>query len=169
MRRRLLKPSTARFTRSVALCAHVGCMPSPVQWLITKFSSAAITLIVPRAWLKGHAGCIGSSSARRVKLSEEPTNVQAVNGSRKRWGVRQVDIYTPMKAMLAKAWVLWELTMLAEPLMVVAPTPGPPPFHHTVVLTHRTHHPAVLTRPQSQRPPLLQMEAQPIASLHLAQ
>lgn len=62
--------------------------------------------------------------------------------------MRQVDIYTPMKAMLSKAWVLWELTMLAEPLMVVAPTPGPPPSHHTIVLTHRTHPPVVLTHPR---------------------
>lgn len=36
----------------------------------------------------------------------------------------QVDVFTPLRAVLERAWVLWELTLLAEPLMVVAPTPG---------------------------------------------
>ena len=37
-----------------------------------------------------------------------------------------MDVFTPLRAVLDRAWVLWELTMLAEPLMVVAPTPGHP-------------------------------------------
>lgn len=36
----------------------------------------------------------------------------------------QADIFTPLKGILAKAWVLWELVVLAEPLMICAPTPG---------------------------------------------
>lgn len=47
------------------------------------------------------------------------------NGSKASF-VTQVDIYTPLKSILAKAWVLWELTVLAEPLMVVACSPGEP-------------------------------------------
>ena len=38
----------------------------------------------------------------------------------------QADIFTPLKSILAKAWVLWELVLLAEPLMICAPTPGAP-------------------------------------------
>ena len=40
----------------------------------------------------------------------------------------QVDVYTPLKAMLDKAWIVWEMTLLAEPLLVVAPSPGVPQF-----------------------------------------
>ncbi len=50
--------------------------------------------------------------------------------------VMQVDIYTPLKSILAKAWVLWELTLLAEPLMVVACSPGEPlgaPLQHLLL------------------------------------
>ena len=36
----------------------------------------------------------------------------------------QVDVFTPLCAVVARVWALWELLMLAEPLMVVAPTPG---------------------------------------------
>lgn len=35
-----------------------------------------------------------------------------------------MDVFTPLKSILAKAWVLWELVLLAEPLMICAPTPG---------------------------------------------
>lgn len=36
----------------------------------------------------------------------------------------QVDVYTPLKAILTKAWVVWELLLLAQPLMVAARSPG---------------------------------------------
>ena len=36
----------------------------------------------------------------------------------------QVDVFTPLSAVVSRVWALWELLMLAEPLMVVAPTPG---------------------------------------------
>ena len=41
---------------------------------------------------------------------------------------RQVDIYTPLCEVLDQAWVLWEILVLAQPLMVVSPTPGAPRF-----------------------------------------
>ncbi len=36
----------------------------------------------------------------------------------------QVDVYTPFQAVLRHMWTLWELVLLAEPLLVAAPTPG---------------------------------------------
>jgi len=36
----------------------------------------------------------------------------------------QVDVFTPLCAVVSRVWALWELLVLAEPLMVVAPTPG---------------------------------------------
>lgn len=36
----------------------------------------------------------------------------------------QIDVYTPLKAMLTKAWAVWELLLLAQPLMVAARSPG---------------------------------------------
>ena len=36
----------------------------------------------------------------------------------------QIDIYTPLKAILIKAWAVWELVLLAQPLMVAARSPG---------------------------------------------
>ena len=33
-------------------------------------------------------------------------------------------MFTPLCAVVSRVWALWELLMLAEPLMVVAPTPG---------------------------------------------
>lgn len=38
--------------------------------------------------------------------------------------VKQVDIYTPLKGVVKQLWQLWELMVLAEPLLVVGPTPG---------------------------------------------
>ncbi len=38
----------------------------------------------------------------------------------------QVDVFTPLCAVVSRVWALWELLVLAEPLMVVAPTPGAP-------------------------------------------
>lgn len=34
------------------------------------------------------------------------------------------DCYTPLRCFLPQLWALWELLLLGEPLMVVAPTPG---------------------------------------------
>ena len=41
----------------------------------------------------------------------------------------QVDVFTPFSALLQHLWALWEMMLLAEPLLVVAPSPGeqPPP------------------------------------------
>lgn len=36
----------------------------------------------------------------------------------------QVDVFTPLQAVLAHAWVLWECVVLAQPLLVVGPQPG---------------------------------------------
>ena len=35
-----------------------------------------------------------------------------------------VDCFTPLRAALPQLWTLWEILMLGEPLLVVAPTPG---------------------------------------------
>ena len=40
----------------------------------------------------------------------------------------QVDVFTPFSALLQHLWALWEMMLLAEPLLVVAPSPGGPPF-----------------------------------------
>ncbi len=39
-------------------------------------------------------------------------------------GCLQVDIYTPFSALLQHLWTLWEVLLLAEPLLVLAPSPG---------------------------------------------
>ena len=39
-------------------------------------------------------------------------------------GAAQVDIFTPLRGVVKQLWQLWELMVLAEPLMVVGPTPG---------------------------------------------
>jgi hypothetical protein len=39
----------------------------------------------------------------------------------------QVDVWLPLQAVVEKCWVLWELMILAQPLMVIAPSPGVPP------------------------------------------
>ena len=39
----------------------------------------------------------------------------------------QVDVFTPFTALPHHLWALWEMVLLAEPLLVVAPSPGPPP------------------------------------------
>ncbi|KAL0020793.1 hypothetical protein WJX79_003522 [Trebouxia sp. C0005] len=36
----------------------------------------------------------------------------------------EVDIYTPFSALLQHLWTLWEVLLLAEPLLVLAPSPG---------------------------------------------
>lgn len=36
----------------------------------------------------------------------------------------EVDVYTPLRGVLKQLWTLWELMLLAEPIMVVGPTPG---------------------------------------------
>lgn len=36
----------------------------------------------------------------------------------------EVDIYTPFSALLHHLWTLWEVLLLAEPLLVLAPSPG---------------------------------------------
>ena len=36
----------------------------------------------------------------------------------------QVDIWVPLQEVVEKCWVLWELMVLAQPLMVIAPSPG---------------------------------------------
>ncbi len=56
----------------------------------------------------------------------------------------QVDIYTPFSALLQHLWTLWEVLLLAEPLLVLAPSPGDTSaamnlhvmFHMPVRLTH---------------------------------
>lgn len=44
----------------------------------------------------------------------------------KKPGCVQVDAYTPFSALLPHLWALWELVLLAEPLLVLAPSPGHP-------------------------------------------
>ncbi len=39
-------------------------------------------------------------------------------------GCLQVDIHTPFSALLQHLWTLWEVLLLAEPLLVLAPSPG---------------------------------------------
>ena len=34
------------------------------------------------------------------------------------------DCFTPLRGVLPQLWALWELLLLGQPLMVVAPTPG---------------------------------------------
>ena len=48
----------------------------------------------------------------------------------------QVDMWVPLQEMVEKCWVLWELMMLAQPLMVIAPSPGMLPQHSLVLLKH---------------------------------
>ncbi|KAK9831905.1 hypothetical protein WJX81_007718 [Elliptochloris bilobata] len=36
----------------------------------------------------------------------------------------EVDVWTPLREVAEQAWVLWELAVLAQPLLVVAPSPG---------------------------------------------
>ena len=33
-------------------------------------------------------------------------------------------MWKPLQAVMEKCWVLWELLILAQPLMVIAPSPG---------------------------------------------
>jgi len=35
-----------------------------------------------------------------------------------------MDVYTPLKSHLSKLWILWELALVGEPLVVVAPSPS---------------------------------------------
>lgn len=35
-------------------------------------------------------------------------------------------MFTPFSALLQHLWALWELVLLAEPLLVLAPSPGEP-------------------------------------------
>ena len=39
-------------------------------------------------------------------------------------GMLQADIYTPLRTVLDRLWTLWEHVVLAEPLLVIAPSPG---------------------------------------------
>ena len=41
-------------------------------------------------------------------------------------GGLQVDVYTPLKAVLEHAWQLWEAQILAQPLLIIAPTASAP-------------------------------------------
>ena len=36
----------------------------------------------------------------------------------------QADIFSPVRTYLDRLWSLWEMMLLAKPIMVVAPTPG---------------------------------------------
>lgn len=36
----------------------------------------------------------------------------------------QVDVYSPFRSVLERIWAVWELAILAQPLLVVAPSPG---------------------------------------------
>lgn len=36
----------------------------------------------------------------------------------------QADVWTPLREVAEQAWVLWELMVLAQPLLAVAPSPG---------------------------------------------
>ncbi len=50
------------------------------------------------------------------------------------WGVGlQVDVWLPLEAVMEKCWVLWELIVLAQPLMVIAPSPGTPCASHCLL------------------------------------
>ena len=42
----------------------------------------------------------------------------------------QVDVYTPLKAVLEHAWQMWEAQILAQPLLIVAPTASAPLLVH---------------------------------------
>ena len=48
----------------------------------------------------------------------------------------QVDVYTPFSALLPQLWALWELVLLAEPLLVLAPSPGHTLLKQTPCITH---------------------------------
>ena len=39
----------------------------------------------------------------------------------------QADVFTPLKGSLQQIWQLWEAQVLAQPLLVVAPTASAPP------------------------------------------
>lgn len=39
----------------------------------------------------------------------------------------QVDIWSVLAEVIEQAWVLWEMLILAQPLMVLAPSPGKQP------------------------------------------
>ena len=45
----------------------------------------------------------------------------------------QADVWLPLEAVVEKCWVLWELTVLAQPLMVIAPSPGMPFAPHRLL------------------------------------
>ncbi len=50
------------------------------------------------------------------------------------WGVGpQVDVWLPLEAVMEKCWILWELLVLAQPLMVIAPSPGMPFAPHNLL------------------------------------
>lgn len=36
----------------------------------------------------------------------------------------QANVWLPLQEVAEKCWVLWELMVLAQPLMVMAPSPG---------------------------------------------
>jgi hypothetical protein len=36
----------------------------------------------------------------------------------------QVDIWSSLQEVVEQCWVLWELMVLAKPLLVLAPSPG---------------------------------------------
>lgn len=62
----------------------------------------------------------------------------------------QVDVFTPFSALLQHLWALWEMMLLAEPLLVVSPSPGgslPPPLPQQ----HQTSPPCLPTLQLLQR------------------
>jgi hypothetical protein len=45
----------------------------------------------------------------------------------------QVDVYSPFKGVLEHLWTLWELVVLAQPFMILGPSPGTAPLVHQAV------------------------------------
>ena len=45
-------------------------------------------------------------------------------------GARQVDIWSVLAEVAEQAWTLWELLLLAQPLLVLAPSPGAAAWPH---------------------------------------
>lgn len=39
----------------------------------------------------------------------------------------QADIWSVLAEVVEQAWALWEMLVLAKPLLVLAPSPGAPP------------------------------------------
>ncbi|CAK0733784.1 hypothetical protein CVIRNUC_000332 [Coccomyxa viridis] len=57
-------------------------------------------------------------------LAPLPTVRQANGVETTRGAFYEVDVWQPLQEVAEKCWVVWELMVLAQPLMVIAPSPG---------------------------------------------